>query len=201
MARQAESFSAHVSLEWKANSKHSRTSDLDDEETGWHHGFQLGFCCRRPASRRALGRHEPSKELNGQYSHYSVTDITQDMAQGLPRLPDGERLTTMIFLMTQMYRWGVDADTLASRRRLRHSKPSNQKLRSKSGHLKHSSDSQGLRAGVICEPSPKANCWWRGKVGYYASIQSRSVGRRCVCYGPGCYLGILEKDDLSPRQG
>ena len=154
-----------------------------------------------PLQEELLGGMNHLKELSGQYSHYSVTDITQDIAQGLPRIPDGERLTTMIFLMTQMYRWGVDADTLASRRRLRHSKPSNQKLRSKSGHLKHSSDSQGLRAGVICEPSPKANCWWRGKLGYYASIQSRSVGRRCVCYGPVCYLGILEKDDLSPRQG
>ena len=150
-----------------------------------------------PLQEELFGGMNHLKELNGQYSHYSVTDTTQDIAQGLPRLRDGERLTTMI-LMTQMYRWGVDADTLASRRWLRHSKPSNQKSRSKSGHLKHSSDSQGLRVGVIFEPSPKANCWWRGKVGYFVSIQSRSVGRRCVC---GCYLGILEKDDLSPRQG
>ena len=45
-----------------------------------------------PLQEELLGGMICLKELNGQYSRYSVTDITQDIAQGLPRLPDGERL-------------------------------------------------------------------------------------------------------------
>ena len=102
------------------------------------------------------------KELNDQYSRYSVTDITQDIAQGLPRLPDGEHLAEGDEDdefddpdVSLDFSDGVDADVLASRRRLRHSKPSNRKLRSKSGRLKHSSDSQGSEPDSSLNPAPK----------------------------------------------
>ena len=45
-----------------------------------------------PLQEELLGGMNRLKELNDQYSCYSVTDITQDIVQGLPPLPDGERL-------------------------------------------------------------------------------------------------------------